>query len=281
MSGTPATSVITIDGHAIEHRLERRGSVTALILHGGHMSARCRFGEETFRHADYSVLVPSRPGSGRTAVAAGPSAPEFAVRLVGLCRLLGLGDLTVVGISLGARTALTMAAFYPELVQRVILMCPTSFGTWPDPRARRLAYAAFTPGVERVTWGTLHYLLHRDPDKYLPGILENLTTLDGQEAVRRLGADVGEMTQFLLSCQSGRGFLIDLRAPTDVTSDVAQPTLILASRNDGAVSFDHAQYLVATFRDARLVEVDTPSHLLWLGEGSDRTAAEIGSFITP
>ena len=102
------------------------------------------------------------------------------MRLVGLCRLLGLGDLTVVGISLGARTALTMAAFYPELVQRVILMCPTSFRTWPDPRGRRLAYAAFTPGVERVTWGTLHYLLHRDPDKYLPGILQNLTTLDGR-----------------------------------------------------------------------------------------------------
>jgi hypothetical protein len=29
---------------------------------------------------------------------------------------------------------------------------------------------------------------------------------------------------------------------------------------------------------ARLVEVDTPTHLLWLGEGSDRTAAEIGHF---
>jgi hypothetical protein len=129
MSEAPATSVITIDGHAIEYRLERRVGATVLILHGGHMSARCRFGEETFRHADY-------------------------------------------------------------------------------------------------------------------------------------GADAEEVTQFLLSCQSGRGFLIDLRAPTDVTSDVAQPTLILATRNDGAVSFDHAQYLVATLPDSTLVEVDTPSHLL-------------------
>jgi hypothetical protein len=30
--------------------------------------------------------------------------------------------------------------------------------------------------------------------------------------------------------------MIDLRASTDVSSDVAQPTLILATRNDGAVS---------------------------------------------
>jgi pimeloyl-ACP methyl ester carboxylesterase len=280
VSETPCPYVITIDGHAIEYRLERRGVSTVLILHGGHMSAQCRFGEETFLDAGYSVLITSRPGYGRTAVTAGPSAPEFAVRLAGLCRLLGLAHLTVVGISVGARSALTLAAFYPDLVQRVILLCPTSFRLWPDPRGRQLSYAVFAPGVQRLTWGTLHYLLRRDPEKYLAGILENLTTLDGEVAVRQLGADVGKVIEFLLCCQSGRGFLIDLRAPTDVTSDVAQPTLILATRNDGAVSFDHAQYLAATLPDSSLVEIDTPTHLLWLGEGSGGTAAAIRSFIS-
>jgi pimeloyl-ACP methyl ester carboxylesterase len=279
MSGATTTSVITIDGHAIEYRFERRRHATVLILHGGHMSARCRFGEETFLEADYSVLVTSRPGYGRTAVSAGPSAPEFAVRLAGLCRLLGLADLTVVGISLGARLAMTLAAFYPELVQRVILMCPISFLPWPDPRGRRLAYAAFAPGVQRATWGTLHYLLRKAPEKHLASILENLTTLDGEVAVRRLGRDIGKVTDFLLCCQSGRGFLIDLRAPTDVSSNVAQPTLILATRNDGAVSFDHANYLAATLPDSTLLEVHTPTHLLWLGEGSDHMAAAIQSFL--
>ena len=51
MSDAPRPNVITIDGHAIEYRLERRGDSTALILHGGHMSARCRLGEETPRPA--------------------------------------------------------------------------------------------------------------------------------------------------------------------------------------------------------------------------------------
>jgi pimeloyl-ACP methyl ester carboxylesterase len=279
MSDSPTTSVITIDGHAIEYRLERRGHATLLILHGGHMSARCRFGEETFLEAGYSVLVASRPGYGRTDVDAGPSAPEFAVRLAGLCRLLGLADVTVVGISLGARSAMTLAAFYPDLVQRVILICPTSFRPWPDPWGRRIAYAVFTPGVQLATWGTLHHMLRKNPDKYLPRILGNLTTLDGEVAVRRLGSDVWKVTEFLLCCQSGRGFLIDLQPPTDVSSDVTQPTLIVATRNDGAVSFDHAQYLAATLPNPTLIEVDTPTHLLWLGEGSDHTAEAIQSFI--
>ena len=86
MSDAPNPNVITIDGRAIEYRLERRDGTTALILHGGHMSARCQFGEDTFLDAGYSVLVTSRPGYGRTAVSAGPSAPEFAIRLAGLCR---------------------------------------------------------------------------------------------------------------------------------------------------------------------------------------------------
>ena len=243
------------------------------------MSARCGLGEETFLEAGYSVLVTSRPGYGRTAVRAGPSAPEFAVRLAGLCRLLGLSNVTAVGIALGARSAMTLAAFYPELVQRVILMCPTSFRPWPDSRGRRLAYAAFAPGIQRATWGTVHYLLRRDPEKYLAGILDNLSTLGGDVAVRRLGADIRKITEFLLCCQSARGFMIDLRAPTDVSGDVVQQTLILATRNDGAVSFVHAQYLAATLPDSTLVEVHTPTHLLWLGEGSDHTAAAIQSFI--
>jgi pimeloyl-ACP methyl ester carboxylesterase len=122
-------------------------------------------------------------------------------------------------------------------------------------------------------------MLRHDRDKHLPGIVANLTTLDGLEAVRRLGPDAGKMTEFLLTCQSSRGFLVDLCTPTDVTDDVGQPTLILATRNDGAVSFDHAEHLAATMRHATLVEVDTPTHLLWLGDGSDHTAAAIHSFM--
>jgi pimeloyl-ACP methyl ester carboxylesterase len=71
MTGAPATQVITVDGHTIEYWLERRGESAVLILHGGHMSARCRFGEDTFLDAGYSVLITSRPGYGRTAVGAG------------------------------------------------------------------------------------------------------------------------------------------------------------------------------------------------------------------
>jgi len=276
---TPGTEIAVVDGAALEYRREGNGDRTAVILHGGHMSAGCRFGEQSFIQAGCSVLVVSRPGYGRTDPGAGPSAPEFVVRLTALCASLGVADATAVGISLGARSALTLAAYAPGLVRDVILMCPTSFRPWPAPRTRRVARGAFNPVAEHLTWGTVHALLRRDPGRYLPRMVADLSTLPGDEVVRRLGADRQRAVDFLLTCRSGSGFMIDLRPPTDVTSRVNQPVLILATRNDGSVRWEHPAHLAATLARAQLTEVDTPSHLLWLGEGSDQTAVAIGQFL--
>jgi pimeloyl-ACP methyl ester carboxylesterase len=243
------------------------------------MSAACRFGEETFLDAGLGVIAISRPGYGRTATAAGPSAPELVPRLTRLLDQLQLEVAVGVGISLGARTALTLAAFYPDRVPRVVLMCPVSFRRWPVGRARRVARVAFSPALQGRTWGMVHRLLRRDPDRYLPLVVGDLSTLPGTEAVERLGPDRAAMIEFLLACRSGQGFWVDLRPPTDVTADVRQPTLVLASRQDGSVGMEHPEHLAATVPDARLVEVETPTHLLWLGEGADQTRSAITDFL--
>jgi pimeloyl-ACP methyl ester carboxylesterase len=276
---TVQTEIAIIDGHPIEYRRAGPGPQVALILHGGHMSAACRFGEETYLDAGLGVLTVSRPGYGRTAASAGPSAPEFVARLARLLADLRLEVAVAVGISLGARSALTLAACYPALVPRVILLCPVSFRPWPVGRTRRVARIAFHPAVQGLTWGAVHALLRRDPDRYLPRVVGDLSTLPGTEVVERLGPDRAATVEFLLSCRSDRGFTIDLRPPTDVTDDVRQPVLVLASRRDGSVGMEHPEHLAASLADARLVEVGTPSHLLWLGEGADETRSAIREFV--
>lgn len=281
MTTAPATRLAVVDGHRIEYRRHEGGPRTAVVLHGGHMSAACRFGEEPYAEAGRSVLVPSRPGYGRTDVGAGPSAPEFAVRLARLLRQPGLlrPPVSVTGISLGARAALTLAAFFPDLVDRVVLISPVSFARWPGRHTRILARAVFNPASEGLTWGAVHRLLRRDPDRYLPRLITSLSTLPGPEAVRRLGPDAAAAVEFLLSCRSGRGFTVDLSAATDVCADVGQPVLILATRRDGAVSYDHPERLAAALPDARLVELDAPSHLLWLGDTARTTRDQICAFL--
>ena len=115
LSGIDTTTAF-VDGQPIEYRLRPGSGDAVVVLHGAHMSAQCAFGESRWLPAEASVLVPSRPGYGRTPVAAGPSVPEFSIRLAALCRRLELRSITVVGISMGARSALTFAAQHPELV---------------------------------------------------------------------------------------------------------------------------------------------------------------------
>jgi hypothetical protein len=95
--------------------------------------------------------------------------------------------------------------------------------------------------VQGLTWGLVHTLLRRNPRRYLPRLAEQLSTPPGDEVVQRLGPDTAAMAEFLLTCRSDHGYRIDMRAPTDVTGDVRQPTLVLASPNDGAVGMEHSE----------------------------------------
>ena len=285
MSNGPATEVVRIDGRRVEYRLTRPPAPTgrlALILHGAHMSARCHFAEDAYLDAGCSVLVVSRPGYGRTEIAAGPAAAEFVSCVAGLIRELGFeAPVVAVGVSIGARSALTLASQLPDLLDRVVLISPVSFAPWPSPQARKLARVVFRPTTQALTWGLVHTMLRRDPVRTLPKLITSLSTLPGEEAVRRLGTDTAAMIEFLLSCRSAAGYLPDLEAPTDVTTDVRQPVLIMATRLDAAVEFaDHPLRLANALADARLLDAKSPSHLLWLGDWATEAAEEIGGFLS-
>ncbi|MFD0661595.1 alpha/beta fold hydrolase [Thermocatellispora tengchongensis] len=75
------TRIAELPAGPVEYRLEQpdagpgtaRGTV--LVCHGGHMRAGLPLGEEVFTQAGYQVLVPSRPGYGRTPPRSGAPPP--------------------------------------------------------------------------------------------------------------------------------------------------------------------------------------------------------------
>src|SRR5436189_1615734 len=80
--------------------------------------------------------------------------------------------------------------------------------------------------------------------------------------------------------RSGRGFLNDLRGAADVTAQVTQPVLIVASRQDGGVPFGHAEALAASLPQAELVESGASSHFIWFGDDYPAIAETIRQFLT-
>ncbi len=93
----------------IEYRSVGQGSAV-LVLNGGHTNCHSPLGHETFfREQGYQLIVPSRPGYGRTPSSTGKTAEAFADALVSLLDCLQLDQVIVVGISAAGPTALQLA----------------------------------------------------------------------------------------------------------------------------------------------------------------------------
>ncbi|MGH1552302.1 alpha/beta fold hydrolase [Streptomyces sp. L7] len=207
----------------VEYRFDRRGPVTVVVFYGGHMRAGLSLGEEVFAEAGCSVLVPSRPGYGRTPVSTGLSATGFADVTAALCGHLGITEVAaVVGVSGGGPTAVAMAARHPALVQRLLLKSAVGPPPWPGRRTRLGARIVFAPHTERVSWALVHLLMRYAPDAGLRILLRDSTLLPVRDVVAELRPeDRTRLVALFSRMRSGRGFT------RGISSEVAAPRDLL------------------------------------------------------
>lgn len=276
-----STMVARLDQGPVEYRLEQRGGPAVVVLHGGHMRAGLVLGEDVFAESGYTVLAPSRPGYGRTPLSTGTSVRGFADVVRALCEHLGVTRVAaVVGISAGGPTAVSMAARHPDLVERLILQSAVGRFAWPDRLTRIGAHVVFAAPTERATWVALRGLMRLAPETGLRLLLRGLSTLPVRDVVAALDTQHrATLTALFSRMRSGSGFLNDLRPTPDATSAVVQPTLVIATRRDGAVPFVHAESLAAAIAHAELVESRADSHFIWFGPDWPTMAETIRAFL--
>jgi pimeloyl-ACP methyl ester carboxylesterase len=256
------TTTVTLSAGPVEYRLDQRGDVVVVVFHGGHMRAGLALDERVYAEADVTVLAPSRPGYGRTPVTTGTTVPGFADVTADLCRHLGIERVTAaVGISAGGPTAVAFAARHPDLVQRLITQAAVGPLPYPDRRTRLLAGLMFSPRTEGVTWGGMRSLLRRSPERGLRQLFAGLATGPADQVLAELTPAQRTQLVWLFSrMRSGAGFCNDLRPRDDLTAQVTQPALVIASRRDGAVPFAHAEALLAGISGAELIESQADHH---------------------
>jgi len=165
---------------------------------------------------------------------------------------------------------------------RLILQSSVSSLSWPDKKTRVAARVAFNPITEGTTWAATRLLLKLAPDRGLSTLLGSLSTESGRRVLDRVNAEErAELVQLFMSMRSGRGFVNDLAttlAP-DVARSVAQPTLVMASRSDGSVPFEHSEQLTRLIPNAELFISESQSHLLWFGGSTEALNDAIHSFL--
>src|SRR6186997_829816 len=114
-------TIAHLEQGTIEYRVVGQGPAV-LVLNGGHTHCNSPIGhEQFFLRESYQLIIPSRPGYGKTPTSTGKSAEAFADALVGLLGKLHLERVIVVGISGAGPTALQLAGRHPERVSKLIL----------------------------------------------------------------------------------------------------------------------------------------------------------------
>ncbi|NQZ07643.1 MAG: alpha/beta hydrolase [Algicola sp.] len=222
------------------------------------------------------TIVPSRPGFLRTPIEVGATPREAAEAMIALMDKLGIEHTTVLGWGGGAATALEMAQRYPARIEGLVLLSPRAmFDDRYPAKSASLDSTPFDSTTVKVStdfWG---------PD--LSSFISNyLSSGDFPQGINNLALAEQRFEQLNVTAQlpSSRAIGTEndqwqfARLAKDPQYKITIPTLIIHSPLDQTVSFEHAQYLSKTIKQAQLYRVENESHL------STMNAQAVGRFHT-
>lgn len=264
----------------IEYRVVGQGPVV-LVLNGGHTNCHSPFGhEQFFLDQGYQLLIPSRPGYGKTPSSTGRTAEAFADALVSLLDLLEMEQVIVVGISAAGRTALQFVGRYPARVSKVILENAVTGGRFPRGLTRMVAYLLFNPVVEGRTWAAFRAFGRVAPQAALKSMMRSLSSLSVDQVMATMNQSQQQAAlAFLLASRSGSGFLHDMQHQCGDLSRITAPTLIIESKYDGSKDSSHATYAADHIANAELFLSPAESHLLWFSLYDEKIQAKMREFL--
>lgn len=256
---------VTTSG-AIEYRLEGEGPVV-MVLNGGHCSRDTRLSHERLASEGFSVLTPSRPGYDSTPDSVGRSAQDAADAMAALLDALEVPVADVIGISAAGPTALAFAQRHPNRLRKLVL--ESAMTTDWDEATKRWSRIGFgRPGP--VIWGAIHAAIRIAPVVTLKVMMRDLTTLDVDDVIARMSQDdLAFATRLFETCRASTGFLNDIEHHVEELSSITSPTLVMYSPNDGTVSPKNSHRVAAEVPGARLHEVASDTHLIWIGPTAD------------
>jgi pimeloyl-ACP methyl ester carboxylesterase/DNA-binding CsgD family transcriptional regulator len=206
-----------------------------------------------------TVIRYDRIGTGLSdrASAAPDLTVEAEVRTIeAVADALGLGQLSMLGISWGGCTAAAFAARHPERVRCLAVVGACAQGERIAAPPLREAMLA----TVRAHWGAGSRLL---TDVWLPGA--DAHTRERFAQLQRAAA-----TAELAAAALDAVYRTDVR---DVLPQVRAPALVVHRREDRAMPFANGRELAALLPQARLVALDGDLHPPWLGDSAAVVAA--------
>jgi pimeloyl-ACP methyl ester carboxylesterase len=270
---------IHTDKGLVEYSIVGKGT-PILFLHGGHSNCRETLFQQGIDTINYQLITPSRPGYGNTPLNNNLTPKDTADLIVSLLDNLRIDKVILYAISAGGLTSIELAARYPERVEKLILASAVS-KKWLDKNGKvyKTAKKLFNPKTEIIVWGMIRFFSGIFPkmiaDNFYPQFSKNKPHKLEKSDIKRL---LSTFKHF----NSKSGFMSDIEhdVETGLISEIKCKTLIIHSRNDNSVPFEHAEHANRMIKESKLIGLDNEwGHLFWIGKDSSETIKKIMEFI--
>jgi pimeloyl-ACP methyl ester carboxylesterase len=202
--------------------------------------------------------------------------------MIALLDTLEINKCTIMAISGGGPTGITLAANWPQRIDRLILFAAISR---TDDRVNEPGYqnqVAFYGPMHNVIWSMLQLMSRLSPNSMAKQTMAIFSTHDTNEAFRHLsGEDIKDICHFYQRHSSRRGALNDFHHTVgkDLLQNIKVPTLVIHSHEDNSVPFRHAEYSLAQIPNAELCEGGITGHFLWTGPDYQRISQRLVEFL--
>ena len=225
----------------------------------------------------FRLIVPNRPGYGKTPLPPHDSAAGCARVAAALLDSLGIAHVGVMGSSGGAALAASFAVHYPARAKSLVLLCP-QLHRWDDKRWLPRTSRWTLPLLRRPLLRTVLLKLYRVQ-------LRRMTAAQflKAEAGGRYPDVAGEPASQAL-CETAlaamregvkcAGFENDFAVFTgeDVLGpggSIQTPTLVIHDAEDPMAPADHVDWFVSKCQNCERLSVHAAGHLIWVGPDVD------------
>jgi len=251
---------------ALHHRLDGRDNAPVVVLLGSLGSTLDMWAPQVPALSElFRVVLVDARGHGGSPVPAGPYViDDLADDLLLLLDLLSVDRAHIVGLSLGAMTAMRFAALHPDRVDRLALLCTTA--RFDDASVyRERAAAVLAEGMN--------------------GIADGVVARWFTEAFRRRHPEVVASYRDMVASTPPVGYAGCCAAleQLDLTADlacIAAPTLVIAAAQDAATPPASLERIAAGLPVATFTVVEGAAHLANV-EAAEVVTAAILRHLTP